>query len=85
MKNVPETQADTDVDGRRDARKRDEARSGYGIQDRQAVADCAHAGLDMQSIRTAAVARFRRCRNEWSRVPLSLESVLAARHEGHRF
>ena len=35
--------------------------------------------------RAAAVERFRRQRASWRRVDMSIEEILAARHEGHRW
>lgn len=48
------------------------------------IAHLVPAHVQESDTRKQAVARFRRRRMEWSRVTMTTEEILAARHEGHR-
>ena len=49
------------------------------------IAHVVPAPSDECAGRRQAVARFRRRRAEWAPVAMSVEEILQARHEGHRF
>lgn len=48
------------------------------------IAQLIPAALSEHAERKKAVARFRRCREEWDLTNISVEEILQARHEGHR-
>ena len=48
------------------------------------IAHLVPAHVQESDTRKQAVARFRLRRMEWSRVTMTTEEILAARHEGHR-
>ena len=49
------------------------------------IAHVIPAPADEGADRRQAVARFRRRRAEWAPIAMSVEEILQARHEGHRF
>ena len=49
------------------------------------IAHMVPAPSEERTGRRRAVARFRRHRAEWTPVSMSVEEILRARHEGHRF
>ena len=51
----------------------------------RAIVHLVPAQAQDHAARSAAVARFRHQRAGWSRVDMSTEEILAARHEGHRW
>ena len=50
----------------------------------QAIAHVIPAPADEHTDRKQAVARFRRRRDEWHPVVMSVDDILQARHHGHR-
>ena len=50
----------------------------------QAIARLVPAPAEEQAGREQAVARFRRRRNEWQSVDISIDEILRVRHHGHR-